>query len=62
MNPTPTKIKITATKIVRRYAHSALDDVLVGHSRGFLVEITLAATADTHRCEEAVNGGRADFM
>ena len=62
MNPTPTKIKTTAIKIVPRYARSALDDVFAGHGRGFLVETTLAATADTHRCGEAVNAGRADFM
>jgi hypothetical protein len=34
--------------------------VLRGQSRGFWIQVLLAAAAGTHRCGEAVIGGRAD--
>ena len=62
MNPTPTKIKTTAIKIVPRYARSALDDVFADIVEDSWLKLLWQQPRTLTGAGEAVNAGRADFM
>jgi hypothetical protein len=56
------RVEIRSTTHLSLREHISCVHFLRGQSRGFWVKTLWQQTASTHRCGEAVNRGRADFM